>query len=168
MKKLLILIVIAFGAYAFLKSRHAAEASAPPLEISNPVYSDTRVSMNLPDGGSVDMVVLMKNVDQADCEAQTRTLETALRGGGFASCTTCTTPRSQCMSALPPRFVAMFENRPSGVTYLSLPAGNQAERDTRIVYWGVTVEQSDSVCDAVAGFQKERKGMVTCVRARRG
>ena len=162
MKNIVIALIVILGAYSFLRTRN----EAAPQAIADPVYSDTRVSMKTPDG-SIDIVILMKTIDHADCEAETRKLEKDLGGGGFASCEACTTPRSQCMTELPPRFASMFENRPSSVTYLSLARGSQAERDLRVVYWGVTVEQSDRVCDAVPEFQKGRKGAVSCVRAQR-
>jgi hypothetical protein len=124
--------------------------------------------MKTPDGGSIDMAILMKNADQADCEEQSRKLEKGLADNVVGYCVDCTTPTSKCMTDLAPRFATMFDNKPSSLTYISLARGIQAEREMRVIYWGVTVDQSDALCSLLPEFRKQRKGEVTCVRARRG
>ena len=66
---------------------------------------------------------------------------------------------------LSPRYAKLFDNEPTFVTYLSMARGDRRERETRLLYWGVSMEESDKVCDEVSKMQSRRKGAVTCVRA---
>lgn len=163
-KKIIIPIVLVAGAFLI---QHNRAALTEPGDITNPVYGETRLSIG-PSDGSLDIVMLTKAADASDCKAQTERIEREIRSGSFAMCTECSEPKSQCLTELPPRFVALFDNRPSALTYLTLDRGHPLEREHRIIFWGVSVEVSDTLCDAVPEFQEERKGKVSCVRARRG
>jgi hypothetical protein len=162
MKKIIIILLIAGGAFYFSK-RNPKEAQAPDV-ISNPVYAETRVKLNLP-GSSVEGVMLGKTADDADCKKQIDMLEKQLARQTQNVCPTCTFQPSQCKSELAPRYAKLFDNQPTHVTYISLDRGDPAERETRFIYWGVTVEQSNNLCNVIPEFQKGRKGNVKCIRA---
>jgi hypothetical protein len=111
--------------------------------------------------------MLAKTLDDADCAQYTKVLEEMLKRTAAKICPNCTVQPSACKAELTPRYLSLFDNAPSVVTYLSLDRGSAGERETRLVYWGVSVEESDSLCSVLPEFQKGRQGHVGCVRARR-
>jgi hypothetical protein len=163
-KKIIIPIALLAAVFVFRKVDTGLD---DPAVMTHPVYAETRVSMQSPQG-AIDMLILTKTADQKDCEAQAAQLDAKMKSGSYAACPSCTAPQSKCLSELPARFANLFDNKPGAITYLSLDRGQPEEREHRVIYWGITVEQSDTLCGAVPAFQEGRKGAVTCVRARRG
>ncbi len=167
MKKIIIFLLIVAAAYYFLQRYHKAhDVDLDPEVIVNPVYAEARVKFETP-GRTVDGVMLMQTVDQADCQKQSHALERYLKESQASICPTCKLQPSECKTELEPRYLKLFDNKTSSVTYLSLPRGDRSERELRLIYWGVTLEESDRLCSALPAFQKGRKGVVTCVRAPR-
>ena len=163
-KKIIVPIALVAAAFVF---QHNKARLTEPGTIEHPVYGETRFSIGASDD-SLDILMLTKAASASDCESQTERIEQQIKSGAFAMCKDCSVPQSTCSEVLPPRLANLFENKPSSLTYLSLLRGRPEEREHRLIFWGVSVELSDTLCDEVDEFQARRAGEVTCVRARRG
>jgi len=163
---IIVLLVICAGAY-FWKHQQAKQADSPaPVTITNPVYAEARVKWE-GQGRTVEGVMLAKTVDQADCERTIRTLENDLQQQTHNVCPACKIQPPICESDLAPRYVKLFDNQPASLTYLSIASADGSGREMRLIYWGVSVEESDRLCGVVSQLQKGHKGTVSCVRAAR-
>ncbi len=162
---LIALIVLGVAAKQFQQKKSASAGAADTEIIVKPVYAETRIDMPIA-GTSMKGVMLQKTVDDTDCQKQIKAIEHSLTTNSGA-CPVCKIESSTCKEELEPRYAAVFDNKPVSVTYLSLARGDAAEREVRMIYWGVTVAQSDALCKAVPMYQKFRKGDVTCVQAAR-
>ncbi len=163
MKKFIIfLVILGISALAFDKQKKDREKELA----RKPAYLDARLKMSFQDR-SLDSVMFVKALDEADCQQQSRVLEDALKKGAESICPTCKFQQAECKEELAPRYAKLFDDVPTSVTYLSLSRGSSDEREARVIYWGVSVEESDKLCNAVPQFQKGRKGKVSCVRAQR-
>jgi hypothetical protein len=160
MKKIVVILLIVCAGYYFWQRQHQ-QAQGPDV-IANPVYAEMRIKMAFP-GREVEGVMLGKTADQADCQKHTQELERVTT----TACPTCKVQTSECKTELASRYTKFFDNVPSTVTYLSLARGDRAEREFRVIYWGVTLAESDKLCEIAPAFQKGRKGAVTCIRAAR-
>lgn len=166
-----ILIVLAFIVVAALLAprllnRHHAEEGEDAATITNPVYAEARMKLEA-GGNSIEGVMMAQTIDQADCERQVSQLKQHL--SGFANvCPTCKMQAPECKTDIAPQYTRLFDNKPTSLTYLSMARGQPSEREMRLIYWGISVDQSDKLCSAVPNFQKSRKGVVSCVRANRG
>ena len=164
-----ILIVLAFVVVAVLLAprllnRHQAQDD-DAAQITNPVYAEARMKLDA-GGNSIEGVMMAQTIDQADCERQVSQLSQQL--SKFASvCPTCKLQAPECKTEIAPQYTRIFDNKPTSLTYLSLARGQASEREMRLIYWGISVDQSDKLCSAVPDFQKHRKGAVSCVRAHR-
>ena len=156
-----LIVVVLLGAAA----KQFSKRSSPAEIIVKPVYAETRIDMPI-GGSSMKGVMLQKTADHEDCQKQIKAIEHSLTSQAGA-CPVCKLESSVCKDELEPRYAAVFDNKPVSVTYLSLARGNASEREVRLIYWGVTVEQSDALCKAVPMYETWRKGAVTCVHAAR-
>lgn len=167
MKKFLlafaILTVIAYK-YQHSDWRHQAEDPLNPEIISNPVYAEVKVGLDI-GGRSYDQVILVKAVDQADCGKAQQELERVYGVDAVQAHQNWTVKSSDCTADLEARYLKLFDDRPTYVTYLSLGRGDRKERESRVITWGVSVDESNTLCDGVAKNQKHRKGAVQCIRA---
>ncbi len=167
MKKIIIfLLIIGAGYHLWQRNRQTLDDKLNPEAIANPVYAETRVKMEFP-GRSAEAIMFAKTVDQADCQKLVQTMERQLESQMQSVCPACKAPTSECKAELAPRYARLFDDAPAAVTYVSMARGQRSEREHRLIYWGVSVAESDRLCDMLPGFQKGRKGTVTCVRARR-
>jgi hypothetical protein len=171
LKNFIIFVVVVAGAVYAWRAHREAEARAldearNPDVISNPTYAEVRAEMDY-QGRSTEAVLFAKTVDQADCEKYAPAIQKLLlqpQDNGA----TWTFKSSKCSPDISSRNAVLFENKPTFVTYLSFARGDRHEREARLIYWGVTVEESDRLCDGVSNLQSGWKGTVTCVRAPRG
>lgn len=172
MKNLIIVLLIAAGVYHFWNKFQPSEASGPGFAaqeaIKNPVYAETRVKMDFPGGRSLEGVMLGKTYNQEDCEKHLQVLENDIKRWAGKVCSDCKLQLSECKSELLPRYAQLFDNEPTNVTYISLARGDRSEREYRLIFWGVTVAESNQLCNAVPEFQKKHKGEVKCIRSVRG
>jgi hypothetical protein len=159
MKKIIILVFFFIALkYGWDRYQPGSVQADDLAAFANPVYAVVRFKFEAR-GRSFDQVVFVQAKDAADCDKFSKnTANNGLRKGWKLG-------SSECITDLEPRYVSLFENLPSFVTYLSLSRGSQNEREERIIYWGVSVEESDRVCGGVSQMQKERKGAATCIRA---
>jgi len=168
MKKLILVLIIAASAYYAYKTRQERlQQRAHPAVIERPVYAETKVDLKGDGGRIINSVVLVATASQAECgEAAAKLVQTVLdasaRGG-----VTGTVTSTECKTELDARMARLFANQPTFVTYMALARGKPEERETRMLYWGVTVQESDLLCEMVPQIQKGWAGEVSCVRAAR-
>lgn len=166
MKKIILLLIVAAVAYFAYKTRQEREQQrANPSVIERPVYAETKVDLKGDSGRVINSVVLVATASQAECgTAAAKMVQTALDASarkGVAG----TVKSIECKTELDARMTRLFANQPTFVTYLVLGRGKPDERETRMLYWGVTVEESDLLCELVPQIQKGWAGKVSCVRA---
>jgi hypothetical protein len=168
MKKAILLLLIAAAAVYFWRAREKAmEAKNPPV-ISNPVYAEVRIAIE-GNGRSIEGVALAKTVDRAECEQFAKPFADKLAGGQAGSNgVSLKLQSSECKTDLAPRNARLFDDEPAFVTYVRVARGDPKEREVRLIWWGLSVEESDKVCNLFAPqVQKGWKGAVTCIKARR-
>ena len=165
---LVFLLIIGAGAYVW-KNRQPDSAQKQSSDvIANPVYAEARVKMSVM-GREIEGVMLGKTVDQADCQKNIETIKRQMEIQSPHICPTCRVETTtQCKTELLPRYARLFDNEPTSVSYISLGQGDPSEREYRLIYWGVTVEESGRLCSAVPQIQRGRKGVVTCIRSPQG
>jgi hypothetical protein len=156
MKKLLILIVLGFGIYAAWKhvSVSGASGSAVP---ENPVYAEFRVKY--PD--DIELVGLGRMDSLEDCE----TRADMFWRGVLASGAQAEMSSVKCVTQLPTRFQALFENKTAYATYIAMDRGNSGERDGRFLFYGVPSSEVMKHCPALIDSIKKRfSGEVKCIQ----
>jgi len=161
---LLLIIVLGVVGYLYQRTIKPADDPSNPETITNPVYAELKVGLEVA-GRSYDQVLLVKAVDQADCDKVQQKLETVYGPNAVKAGQSWKIKSSECMVELEPRYAKLFDNRPSYVTYVSMGRGDRQERESRIVTWGVTVDESNKLCEGIAQGQKNRKGAIQCIRA---
>lgn len=165
MKKIVIFLLI-LGAAKFLLQwrQQSVDASLNPEVISHPVYAEVHMSLDARDR-SFEQVWLAETVDQMDCEKYSQeTLKQLFERQASDDAGKWQVQSSECKTELAPRYAGLFDNEPSFLTYLSMDRGDRHEREVRLIYWGLTLDESDRVCNGVSKLQSNRKGAVTCIR----
>ncbi len=152
-----LLIVIALGAGAYYAYNHFRN----PANIKDPVYVE--IHMDIPAGSrKITMALFGKGADEQDCRERSERVWKKIIDG----CPDCQFQVLDCKRELDPRYARMFDDEIGHVTYLSLTRGSRYERDGRMIFWGLTPEEGNSVCDeARAEFKKRYAGDIRCVRA---
>ncbi|HTY99983.1 MAG TPA: hypothetical protein VMB75_09120 [Rhodocyclaceae bacterium] len=159
MKTFLILLAAALGGYYYYVRAGDREN---PAEITTPSYAEMRVKLEIP-GRDIDMVLFGKMVDENDCRLRTEKIWQKL----VENCNACKLNVVDCKPQLAPRYAMLFDDTPISVTYMSLARGSPLEREGRMVFWGVTVDESRALCEITrAKIQERHQGAVTCVRNR--
>lgn len=159
MKTFVILLAAGLGAYYYYVGHKDAEN---PEEIKTPSYAEVRVRIDAP-GRQIDMVLFGKMVDEADCRQHTKQVWEKL----VENCPDCSFNLVDCKPNLASRYEMLFDDTPISVTYLKLARGSRLEREGRMVFWGVTVDESKQLCEmARTSLQKRHQGPVTCIRNR--
>jgi imidazole glycerol phosphate synthase subunit HisF len=168
MKKIILVLIVAAAAYFAYKTRvERLQQEANPAVIERPVYAETKVDLKGEGGRVINSVVLVATASQVECDtAAAKMVQTVLDASarkGVAG----TVKSIECKRELDARMSRVFANQPTFVTYMVLGRGKPEERETRMLYWGVTVEESDLLCEMVPHIQKGWAGKVSCVRASR-
>ncbi len=138
-----------------------------PGEIKNPLYLELRVVFEHKDR-SIEGVILVETADQADCQKISDGLLQALsnrpselKGISFS------VKSKECKAELASRYKSFFSNEADLLTYVSAARGDPREREMRLIYWGVSVDESDLVCDMVPKLKASWKGPISCIRGLR-
>ena len=167
MKQFIIFLVVVASLYAIYSSdawRIGPWASGPtardPSTITNPVYAEVRFGAQIHDR-SFTMVALAKTFDQNDCKRMTDDLVGRMQSGQEV----WQLISSDCKSMLDTRSARLFDNKPTFVNYVSASPGSSSEREERLLFWGVTAQEGELVCNEKTRLQNNWKGTVTCVRA---
>lgn len=156
MKNLVILAVL--GAAGFFGYRHFQQQD--PEVIANPVYAEIRVTMDV-GGREIEAAVFGKSVDEADCRKRAARVSDNLK----ENCKYCISKSIECKADLAPRYAKFFDDAPSTSTYLSVDRAHRGQRDMRLIFWGLTLEEGNAVCDQMIPiFTKIHSGPMKCVR----
>lgn len=168
MKKIILVLFVAAAAYFAYKARlERRQQEANPTVIERPVYAETKVDLKGNSGRVINSVVLVATASQAECDtAAAKLVQTVLEASARKG-VTGTVKSIECKRELDTRMARLFANQPTFVTYMVLGRGKPEERETRMLYWGVTVEESDLLCEMAPQIQKGWAGQVSCVRAQR-
>jgi hypothetical protein len=132
---------------------------------SDPVYAEIRLRAEVHDR-TFNLVILGKAFDQTDCQAISKDLLDRMQtrqnqGGPFE----WQLVSSECKQVLDSRDARLFDNKPTFVNYLSASPGASTERETRMVFWGVTAQEGDKICGLIPQWQERWKGALTCIHA---
>lgn len=158
-----IFIVIVVGAAIHLYLRHQQSVLNPEV-IANPVYAEIHMTLDA-QNRAFEQVLFAQTVNQDDCKKHSDEVRKFFDHETSPGDLRWKIKSSECKAELSKRYAQLFENEPTFVTYLSMARGVPKEREMRLIYWGVSVAESDKVCDGVSQLQKQRKGAVTCIRA---
>lgn len=159
MKFLFVLIAVAAVAY-FVYDR--GQAALNPEVIETPVYAELRMGTRV-QGRDIDMVLFGEMASTEDCQERSSRVWQKLIDG----CKECTIALSSCKASLEPRHRRLFDDAPTHSTYLSFKRGNRFERNGRMIVYGLTGEESNTVCQAIKNnFQTRYEGTVSCVIGR--
>lgn len=147
MKKILLLLIIGAGLYAYNKHNRKA------IEVTQPVYSEFRMVMSKAHGGrSVEALLLSKFASEAECQTAnsvSRKVIGDLSNSQSAECQDCSVATStNCSSTLPARYEALFDNAPTNLSYLSWTYTAPAPMEVRLIFWNVNPVEARRVCDA--------------------
>lgn len=166
-KVIIFILILATAKFLFEWRQHSVDASLNPEVIAHPVYAEVHMSLGARDR-SFEQVWLAKTVDQMDCKKYSQeTLRHLFEGQASDNGENWQVQSSECKAELAPRYAKLFDNEPTFLTYLSMARGDRHEREVRLIYWGLSLEESDRVCDGVSKLQSSSKGAVTCIRALR-
>lgn len=162
MKKLLLLIIVLAGAAYWYQGKRLAQLN--PEVIANPTYAEIHMTLDAR-GRTFEQVLFAETVDAADCKKYSAdTLQKLAQRQAGDSAGQWVLKSSECKTELLPRHAALFENKPGFITYMRMARGDRTERETRLIYWGVSLEESNKVCNGVSQMQNGRKGAVTCIQ----
>lgn len=145
--------------------QHGNPLDPEPGVIEKPVYLEVRLEFE-GKGRSIETVALAETADEADCQRFAgRVIPYLEKRAGDIKGVNFRIKSQECKTELSARYKGMFNNEPDRVTYLRAARGAPAERESRFIYWGVSVDESDKVCDLATHIQKHWSGEVSCVRA---
>ncbi|MCL2021118.1 MAG: hypothetical protein FWG81_03215 [Betaproteobacteria bacterium] len=165
MKEVIVIIGIIVGAW-FLFQKTQMEKLNPEV-ITDPVYAEVRMTMDV-ERRNVEVVLFLQTANEMECKESSRVLLERLKKykrSGKSGAELWVFKSSECKSELSPRYAKLFDNEPTFLTYLSLSRGNRLEREGRIIFWGLSVEESNIICDLSPKLQDLLEGDVTCIRA---
>ncbi|MBC8026527.1 MAG: hypothetical protein H7Y89_11070 [Steroidobacteraceae bacterium] len=155
MKGLIIVILLAAAGY-FVYQKYAG---GPPQTFENPVYGEMRMTASV-GNREIEAAVFVRASDDLDCKGRglLSWRET------FEGCPSCKLQEPKCHAVLPPRYARLFDNVPIPSAYLSADAGNAAERDGRVVIYGLTDAEGAQMCELLkAEAAKKYEGKLTCI-----
>ncbi len=156
MKKLIFLImIIAIGIYG-----HKI-LGENPSEISDPVYMESRVTIDIPNTSrELEVVFLGEMVSHGDCSKRRENYLANL----LEKCHVCEIKSTECKTEIHSRNKKLFSDRKAHTTYLSLSKGNRFERNGRLVVWGLNDEEALLVCKSLRDQIGENyKGTGKCI-----
>jgi hypothetical protein len=162
MKIIIFIVLVAAAITAYFRYQQSA---LNPAVITNPVYAEVHMTI---DAGNrtFEQVLFAQTVNRDDCKRFTdATLKHLYEHETSPADVHWTIKSAECKAELSNKYLQFFDNEPTYVTYLSVARGDPKEREIRIIYWGVSVAESDKVCNGVAQMQGKLKGAVKCIRA---
>ncbi len=162
MNKLLLLVVIAVAGY--FGYGYMSSYIENPMEISDPVYLESRVIFEAPEiSRSLEYVLVAEMVSDEDCQMRS---EEFLQGL-FKNCKPCKIKLSKCSGSLDDRYMKLFSDQPTYTTYFSMNKGNRYERNARMIIWGLTEDEAKTACGIMKKSVKESyTGQLQCIAGR--
>lgn len=168
-KKLLIALVLSIATFQFAWERHkriVAEREGPE-EITEPVFAEFNTRMMM-QGRLIELFMYVKSASAAECERMLATLEKDFTAEAARVGLPPRINASRCTEELGQSQLDLFENRPTSVTYLSLPRVRRADREVRLILWGLPAAASDENCNRVLRSPSrliERRDNGRCIRS---
>jgi hypothetical protein len=158
LKLLVFVIAVIVSIYGY------AEHQKNPTDIDNPVYLESRVSVQIHEiGRELEYVFVGETVSQEDCKERTKEYLSKL----FSKCDTCNLKVQKCRSDLAKRYKNLFKGKTIHTTYLSLDRKSRFERNGRMVIWGLTDKEAEIACGIVKQKLTEKyEGEVQCIAGR--
>jgi hypothetical protein len=143
----------------FLYKYYGGGAGSAPLVIDEPVFAQMRASVDI-HGREIEMAVFVRSASMAECEAKSQESWSDV----LESCPTCRLQTPKCQEQLPSRYARLFDDEPIPSAYLSASAGNAAERDGRIVVYGLTDAEGVQFCEGLrTEAAKKYQGELRCI-----
>lgn len=166
MKNFLVFLLVVGALYFVWKSDLLGLGlNRNPSAIANPVYGVIRLRAEFQDR-TINAVELAKTFDQADCARNTKdAVDRMTRQQNQGSALMWQLVSSECKSVLDSPDLKLFDNKPSFTNYLSAAPGDSSERELRLIFWGVTAQEGDSICAEIPRLKDRWHGTVTCIQA---
>jgi hypothetical protein len=158
MKNLFLLcLMVALGWFAWKRFGHGGA----PLVIEHPIYGEMRAGTTIANR-DIEMAIFVRMESESLCHSQAEVVARDV----LRDCPSCTLQPAKCQATLPPRYARMFDDVPIASPYVSMTAANSSERDARLVVYGLTDAEGQSVCEVMRAKVKERyTGEAHCVFA---
>ncbi|RKT51236.1 hypothetical protein DFR40_2449 [Azonexus fungiphilus] len=154
MKRLFLLsTLISLGYWAY-------QYFMPAVELTNPVFAEVRVKIR--EGNrEIEAVLFAKAADDADCRMRAERTRQHL----LDNCPKCLSRSFECKAELAPRYLKFFDDRPGNITYLSYRPASRGERDVRMIFWGLSIDEANSLCEQMRGILSPLyRGPTSCIR----
>ena len=183
MFKILLLVAVIVGVGFHIAKDHKMKKLNPEV-IDKPVYLHIGLK-RVDQQRTVDGVFLVQAASQDDCEGHA----TYVMKGFRAALEMVEKEHARMVAAAPPgtgepipkpptisfadhkceetpttRNARLFENSPTHVTFLSASRSKRTERETRMIFWGISVQESTDLCNAM--IKRYPPNRATCVAAR--
>ncbi len=153
LKWYLIAAALAFGGYQW----HLRQQN--PDIIENPVYVEYRVDIEIP-GHTINAVLFGAMASHKECSEKAE----QMWRDTLTDCELCQFKSSTCKEELPTRYAGIFDGEPLNTSYMSFNRGARHERDGRLIFWGLTDQQSEQICAMVErGMRQHYQGQVDCI-----
>jgi hypothetical protein len=154
-KGLIIVILLAAAGY-FVYQKYVG---GPPQVIEDPVFGEMRMTAAF-GNREIEAAIFVRATGDLDCKGRgvVSWQET------FEACPTCKLQSPKCHDDLPPRYAKLFDDVPIPSAYLSASAGNAAERDGRMVVYGLTDAEGVMLCEQIKSeISKKYNGKLKCI-----
>jgi hypothetical protein len=159
--KTIAIIVIAGVALLY---RWQTRAAQNPEHIAHPTYLELRITMDVKNR-NLEQVMFVETVNEKDCKRNSEDIVKKLVESEDAnSSKKWVLKSSECKDQLAPRHALLFEDKMSNLTYLKIARGNRWEREARLILWGVSLEESNKICELTSSMQSIHSGEVVCVK----
>lgn len=155
MKGFIVVVLLAAAGW-YLYQKHVG---GPPRVIEDPVYGEMRMTATI-GNREIEAVLFVRASGDLDCKGRglVSWQET------FEGCPTCKLQEPKCHDELPPRYAKLFDDVPIPSAYLSATAGAAAERDGRMVVYGLTDAEGVVACEQIKSeIAKKYEGKLTCI-----
>lgn len=146
MKKIIFLLLIA-GLGVFQWKKSPAPASISPESSSGPaIYSEFRFVLDVRQR-NIEGVFFGKYANMAACQKELGDFSGQPSSKFTEMCPSCRITKGECKTELASRYQKLFDNQPSNLTYLSVNNSNTLTPHFRVIYWGLTAEESRMICN---------------------
>jgi hypothetical protein len=151
---IVVILLAAAGYFAYQKY-----IGGPPQVIEDPVYGEIRMTANV-GNREIEAALFVRASGDLDCKG--RGLVSWQES--FEGCPTCRLQEPKCHDDLPPRYAKLFDDVPIPSAYLSATAGTAAERDGRMVVYGLTDAEGMVVCEQMKSVLGQKyEGRLACI-----
>jgi hypothetical protein len=159
MRNFFIFLIIVGGVIFWYQQKQGG----PVADFKNPIYAEARVTAKI-DGRNIENVFLIQTASEDECRQSGSAFIRSLQNEKSMP---LTLKSSNCKPVLSPLYAKLFDNQPIHTTYISIARGANKEREARILFWGLSLDESNLICDAWTTYlpnQIKLKGDVKCIR----